>query len=143
MKMFRTIGIVVVCVCLIAGVGLYFKWFTISGSSTDVRLSTDKNKVDKDVNAAKDEVHKVLGDKTGDKTMVGTIQEIEAAKEELTVRDYRNQDVRMKLDPATKIKIIDQPGSFSDLKFADPVSVTYETNKDGNVVRTITVAKKL
>jgi multidrug efflux pump subunit AcrB len=144
MMMFRTIGIVVVCLCLIAGAGLYFKWFTITASTIDSRtpdlhLSIDKDKVDKDVKTAKEELNNLLGDKT----VEGTIRDIETAKEELTIRDSRNQDVRMKLDPATKIKIIDKAGSFSDLKTADPVSVTYETKKDGNVARTITVAKKL
>lgn len=151
--MFRTIGIVVVCLGLAFGLGLYFQWFTIAASNTDsrtsdVRVAIDKNKVDKDVKAVKDKVdkaEKAVNDEfhnlLGDKTMEGTIQKIETAKEELTVRDNKNQDVTIKLDPATKIKISDKAGALSDLKTDDPVSVKYETKKDGNVARTITVAK--
>ncbi len=141
--MFRTIGIVVVCLCLVGGAGLYFNWFTISPSNTDsqsgVRLSMNKDKVENAEKSVKDEYHNLFGDKT----MKGTIREIEPANKELIVRDNANKDVTIKLDAATKITIIDKDGSFVDLKTDDPVSVKYESNKDGNVARTITVAKKL
>jgi len=136
--MFRTIGIVVVCLCLIAGAGYYFNWFTFTASNTDARMAINKPKIEKDVKAVKDEFHSLLGDKTMD----GTIQGIETAKEELTVRDNKDHDVMVKVDTATKIKISDKAGSFADLKTDDAVSVMYETKKDGNVAKTITVAKK-
>jgi hypothetical protein len=143
MMMFRTIGIVVVCLCLIAGAGFFFKWITFTASNADtqkpdVHLTINKDKIDKDMKAAEDKLPNLFGDKTMD----GTIQGIETAKEELTVRDKKDHDVMVKVDTATKINISDKAGSFADLKTDDAVSVKYEAKKDGNLAKTITVAKK-
>jgi hypothetical protein len=138
---------------VVAGVGLYFKWFTISasndGNEPDVHLSVNKPKIDSDVNAVKksvakgeekvaDKVHSLLGEKS----ITGTIHEIESSKQELTILDNKKQDVTIKVDGATRITIADKSSSFSDLKGDDSVSVKYEAKKDGNVAKAITVLKK-
>jgi hypothetical protein len=151
---FGTIGIVAVCLLVLAGLGLYFGWFSISTSTTgrdapDVHLTLNKPKVKQDVKAAEegakhsaravtDQVHDLLGEKT----IVGPIHEIAVAKQELTIQDKEKQDVTIKVVASTSIKIGDKDSSFSDLTADDPVSVKYEAKKDGNVAKTITVQKK-
>jgi len=145
--MFRTIGIIVVCLCLIGGVGYYLNWFSFSETKTDnkgieihgkintPKIQTDLKKVEE---KASDEIHHLFGEKT----IVGTIQKIDSASEELTIRDKKDKDVTVKLETGTKIKIMDKAGTLSDLKAEDSVSVTYEAKKDGNVAKTVTVSKK-
>jgi len=147
-------GLLVLVLCVFAGVGLYLKWFTISASTTeghdpDVHLSVNKEKVKEDINVVKEDVKSGAGKLaekvhglTGAKTLEGTIQQIETAKQELTILDSKKQDVTVKVDAATKIKIADKDSSFGDLATNDPVSVHYEAKKDGNVATTITVQKK-
>jgi hypothetical protein len=137
-----------------AGVGLYLNWFTISASRTDgkdpdVHLSVNKEKVKEDLNVVKEDVKYGAGkvaekvhSLTGEKTLEGPIQHIDAAKQQLTLLDNKKQDVTIQVDAATKIKIADKDGSFGDLAADDAASVKYEAKKDGNVAKTITVQKK-
>jgi len=148
-----TFGLVVLCLCVVAGVGLYFKWFTISASNDnnepDVHLSVNKPKIDSDIKSVKksvatgeekvaEKVHNLLGEKT----IAGTIHQIESSKQELTILDNKKQDVTIKVDAATRITIADKSSYFSDLTTDDSVSVKYEAKKDGNFAKTITVPKK-
>jgi len=134
--MFRIIGILVLCLCVVAGVGYYFNWFSFStsnndGKKADLHLTFNKDK-------AQDDIHRLQGEKT----IKGDIHQTEAAKQEFTILDSQNQDVTIKVASTTKIKIDDKDGAFADLKAGDPVVVKYEANKDGNSARTITVSKK-
>jgi hypothetical protein len=145
----------VLCLLVVGGVGLYFQWFSISASNTesgtpDIHLKVNKDKFQEDMKIVKedakhgaekikDEVHGLLGEKK----LAGTIQQVEVARQELTVLDNKKQDVTIKVDAATKIKIGDKEGTFDDLKADDPVSGMYEATRDGNVARTITVSRKL
>jgi hypothetical protein len=137
--MFRIIGIVVVCLLLLFGLGVYFQWFTFSTSNTngnrpDIHVGVNKDKIEEDLKPVKGLF--------GSKTVEGTIQKIEPVKKELTILDKQKKDVTIKVDEASKIKIGDKDGSaFSDLKVGDPVSVKYDTKKDGNDAKTITVTK--
>jgi hypothetical protein len=150
---FGMIGVVAVCLLVVAGLGLYFKWFSISsntgGDTPDVNVSLNKPKVEHDVKAAEESAKhgaKSVSDKVhglfGEKTIVGPIHEITSDKQELTILDNDKKDVTIKVVASTSIKIGDKASSFSDLKGDDPVSVKYEAKKDGNVARTITVQKK-
>jgi len=148
-----TIGLLTLCLCLAAGVGLYLHWFTISASSPDgkdpdVHLSVNKDKVKEDMNTVKEDVKYGAGKVaekvhlSGEKTLVGPIHHLDADKQQLTLLDNQKQDVAIQVDAATKIKIADKDGTFADLAADDPVSVKYEAKKDGNVAKTITVQKK-
>jgi hypothetical protein len=148
------LGVAAVILVVLAGIGYYLKWFSVSASSTDknspdVHLTLNKDKVKEDVKAVeKDLQHdaKLVSDKVhglfGEKSVVGPIREITAATKELTVRDDKKQDVTVKVVASTSIKVNDKDGAFSDLKTDDPVTVKYEATKDGNVARTVTVQKK-
>lgn len=157
--MMRTLGWIVLCLCVVAGFGLYFGWFTVSASkaSTDnvsndnasndkggneqrntappnIHLTINKDKFKEDVAAVKEKV-------TG-KTIEGQIHRIETARQELTVLGKQDQMVTVKVDAATRIRISDKDGSFGELKTDDRVSVTYEANKDVNMAKTVTVSNK-
>jgi hypothetical protein len=149
-----TFGLFALGLCVFAGIGLYLHWFTISASRTDgkesdIHLSVNEGKVKEDMNTVKEEIkhgaekvnEKVHG-LSGGKTLEGTIQKVETARQELTILDNRKQEVTIKVDAATKIKIADKDGSFGDLGADDTVSVEYEAGKDGNVAKTIAVQKK-
>ena len=141
--MVRTFGWVVLCLCVVFGIGLYLGWFSISASNTDgeksdLHLSVNKNKVHEDVDALKKKGQNLLVEKT----IEGPIHQIMLDTRELSMFDIQKQEVTIKVDTATRIKIGDQDALFSDLKAGDPASVMYEAKKDGNVARTITVSKK-
>jgi hypothetical protein len=139
--MFRLIGIVVLCLLVLGGLGLYFKWFGFSasneGNRPDLHLTVDKTKVKEDLNVVKEKYHSLLGEKT----VEGAMHHIETASQELTILDGQNKDVTIKVDAATKIKIGDKDGAFSDLKDGERAHVTYDVKKDGNSAQTITVPK--
>ena len=147
-------GLLVLCLCVVAGVGFYLNWFTFSASSAkdknpDVHLSVNKNKVKEDIKIVEEDVKYGAGkvvekvhSLTGEKTFEGPIQHIDAAKQQLTFLDKQKKDVTIQVDAATKIKIADKDGAFSDLAADDTVTVKYEAKKDGNVAKTITVQKK-
>jgi hypothetical protein len=152
-NLLRTIGLIVVCLCVLAGVGLYFGWFTVSasnvdGTKPDVHVTLNRGKAQDDANAIKagvkqsvegtqEKAHNLLSETT----VAGTIREMDAARQELTIRDDMNRDVTIKVNLMTRIKLGDRKGSFGDLKVLNPVSVVYETMKEGNVAKTITVSK--
>jgi hypothetical protein len=148
-----TFGLIVLCLCVLGGVGLYLKWFTISasndGNEPNVHLSVNKPKIDSDIKAMEksvangeekvvEKVHSLLGEKT----IAGTIHQMESSKQELTILDNKKQEVTIKVDAATRITIAGKSSSFSDLTADDSISVNYEAKKDGNFARTITVLKK-
>jgi len=142
-SMVRTFGWVVLCLCVVFGIGLYLGWFSISSSNTegdksDVHVSVNKGKVHEDVDALKKKGHNLLGEKT----LEGPIHQIMMATQEMSMLDVQKQEVTIKVDAATRIKIGDKDASFGELSAGDPASVMYEAKKDGNVARTITVSKK-
>jgi len=51
--MMRTFGWLVLCLCLLAGVGYYLDWFNFSASF-------NREKIKEDLNAAKDKVQGLL-----------------------------------------------------------------------------------
>ena len=141
--MIRTFGWIVLCLCVVFGIGLYLGWFSISASNTDgnksdVHVSVNKGKVHEDVDALKKKGHNLLGEKT----LEGPIHQIMMATQELSMFDSEKQEVTIKVDAATRIKIGDKDASLSDLTAGDSASVMYEAKKDGNVARTITVSRK-
>jgi len=137
---FRMIGFVAVCLVVLAGVGLYLDWFSITLNKPKVKedVKAVEEGAKHGATAVTDKVHDMLGEKT----IVGPIHEIATAKQELTILDKEKQDVTIKVVASTSIKIGDKDGSFSDLTADDPVSVKYEAKKDGNVAKTITAQKK-
>jgi len=157
--MMRTLGWIVLCLCVLAGFGLYFEWFTVSASkgSTDKentdKGSTDKENTDKgntdspnihvtiDKEKFKEDIAAVKEKVTG-KSIDGQIRRIETTRQELTILGKQAQEVTIKVDASTKIKIGDKDASFGDLKIDDPVSVKYDATKDGNIARTVTVSNK-
>jgi uncharacterized protein YxeA len=61
--MARFLGILLVIVLIIAGVGYYLEWFTLSthdsGQNTDVKISLDKKKVQEDEERAKEKAREL------------------------------------------------------------------------------------
>jgi len=152
--MLRWLGLIVLCLLVVGGVGLYFQWFSISASSTDsgkpdIHVNVNKAKFQEDMKTVKEgakhgaeKVKEAAHSLLGEKTVEGTIHQIETARQEMTVLDNEKQDVTIKVDATTKIMIGDKDCAFSDLKADDPVSVLYEATRGGNAARTITVSRK-
>jgi len=137
--MMRTLGWIVLCQAVLAGFGLYFGWFSVSGSKAntdtpDVKVTFNKGKFKEDIAAVKEKV-------TG-KSIEGQIRHIETARQELTIVGKQTQEETVKVDATTKIKIGDKDGSFGDLKIDDRVSVMYEATKEGNVAKSVAVSNK-
>lgn len=51
--MIRTLGWIMLCLCVVFGIGLYFGWFSISASNADLQLSINKDKIHEDADALK------------------------------------------------------------------------------------------
>jgi hypothetical protein len=56
--MMRKFGWLVLCLCVLAGIGYYLDWFSFSAS-------LNKDKFKEDMNTVKEKVHDVGGEKTG------------------------------------------------------------------------------
>jgi hypothetical protein len=141
-RMFKIIGVLVVCLLIVLGLGVYFKWFTVStsnaeGNRTDLHVGVNKDKIQEDLKAVKEGAQGLFGAKTSE----GTVQQIDVSKQELTIVDKQQKELNLKADAGTKVKIADKDAAFGDLKVGDSVSATYDAKKEGNHAKTITVTK--
>lgn len=57
--MMRAFGWLVLCLCLLGGIGYYFEWFTFSAS-------INKEKVKEDIDTVKDKLHGKTGEKASE-----------------------------------------------------------------------------
>jgi hypothetical protein len=103
-----------------------------------------------DVNAAKDTIKddvQKLRDKAPDKgktpspgqSVEGTICTIDPRNHMLTVLGDKNEEVTVRMDAATRIRVGDKEGTLADLKIGDSAAVTYESDKGEKVAKGVTV----
>lgn len=154
--MMRTIGWIVCSLVVVAGIGLYFGWFTLStskgstdkGSTEKDKTSTDKENTDApnlNLTINKDKFKEdmtAVKEKFTGKSIEGQIRRIETSRQEFTIFGKETQEVTVKVDGYTKIKFGAKEGSFGELKVDDRVSVNYEATKSGNVAKTIAVSNR-
>ncbi|OAI54218.1 hypothetical protein AYO44_15320 [Planctomycetaceae bacterium SCGC AG-212-F19] len=145
-------------VVLVLGVGAawWFGWWNISTASnidngkSEVRLSVDKDKVKHDVSAVEDKVkggvqgltpghHDPAKASAPGQPVAGTIRTIDAGNHSLTVMSDKNEEVTVRTDAATRIRIRDKDAAFLDLKIGDRAAVTYDPAKGGQQAKTVTV----
>jgi hypothetical protein len=151
-----TLAVVLVIGC---GTAYWLHWWRIStvpsndNSKTEVRLTVDKDKMTEDVNAAKGTIKddvQGLKEKTHEKrktpssgqSVEGTIHTLDPSNLKLTVMSDMNEEVRVRTETATRIRVGDKEGTLADLKIGDAVIVTYELDKGEKVAKTITVKKR-
>lgn len=148
-------------VALLVGVGAawWFQWWNVSTGPSDkgkseVRLTVDKDKVKHDVATAEDKIKEgVHGFKPGhhekDKTLVqgapvtGTIRTIAADNRSLTMMNDKNEEVTVRMDAATRVRVGDKEGTLADLRIGDRAAVTYESDKEDRVAKSVTLEKRL
>jgi hypothetical protein len=99
-------------------------------------IATDKKKMDKDIAVAKrsfaDGVHHLKEegrDRDNDLTIgqprvAGTIRAVDPVHHLLTVIGSENEQVTVRTDDATKIRVAGQDGTITDLKVGDRAVVT-------------------
>lgn len=145
-------------VALVVGVGTawWFGWWNISTASnidkgkSEIRLTVDKDKAKHDVGAAEEKIKGgVQGLKPGHhetakalaqgQPVAGTIRTIDAGNHSLTVMSDKNEEVTVRTDAATRIRVRDKDAAFIDLKIGDRAAVTYESEKSGQPAKTVTV----
>jgi len=139
------IALLLICIIAVGG-AFYLGWLNVSTADSydnrrrEVTLTIDKEKVKEDIDAVKQKAGEV-GEKIGQtskdvltlgKTVNGQLQEVDAAKKEVTVKSSDGKEtVTVKVDEQTKIKVGDKDGaSLSELKSGDPVTLVY-VPKDG------------
>jgi hypothetical protein len=155
---FITLVVLLVVGC---GVAYWLHWWRISkappndNGETEVRLTMDKDKMNKDVNAAKgtikDDVEK-LKERAHEKgeaqpqakelLVEGTIRAIDPSKHTLTVTNDKKEEVAVRTDADTRIRVGDKEGTLADLKIGDAATVTYESAKGEKAAKSVTVKKR-
>ena len=143
------------------GVAYWLHWWGISktppndNGETAVRLTVDKDKMNKDVNAAKaaikDDVEKLkegahekgeAQPQAKELLVEGTIRAIDPGNHMLTVRNDKKEEVAVRTDADTRIRIGDKEGTLADLKIGDSATVTYESAKGEKAAKSVTVKKR-
>lgn len=159
---------VVLLVAVGVGAAFYLGWLNFStayspdNSQSEVRLTLDKEKVKEDIEAVKKKARettekisegaKDIKEKATDvkervdtvvlgKTLDGTLESVDLGKNELTVTGKDGKDnLTVKVDGQTKIRVGDRDGTMADLKKGDSVSVTHML-KDGVDVALVVIVK--
>src|SRR5579884_601042 len=156
----RAICIIVVVVLVVGcGVAYWLHWWRVdtapsnADGKTRVQLTVDKDKMNKDVNAAegtikddveklKERVHEKGKAQTQELLVEGTIRAIDPSNHTLTVMNDEKKEVAVKTDTATRIHVGDKEGTLADLKIGDSATVTYESAKGEKAAKSVTVKKK-
>ncbi len=143
----RAICIVVVVVLVVGcGVAYWLHWWRVEtvpsndDGKTKVQLTVDKDKMNKDVNAAEGTIKndvQGLKEKTHEKekapaagqSVEGTIHTLDPSSLMLTLMSDKNEEVTVQTDTATRIRVGDKEGTLADLKIGDSTTVTYELDK--------------
>jgi hypothetical protein len=55
----------------------------------------------------------------------------------------KNEEVTVRVDDGTRIRVDDKKGTLTDLKIGDRVAVTYESGKGDKPAKSVTVEKRL
>lgn len=156
----RAICIIVVVVLIVGGgVAYWLHWWRIDtvpsqdDGETKVQLTVDKDKMNKDVRSAKgtikDDVEK-LKEGVHEKRKAqprgllveGTIRAIDPGNHTLTLMNGENEEVTVRTDAATRIRVGEKEGTLADLKIDDSASVTYESAKGEEAAKSVTVKKR-
>ena len=147
---------VVVLLVVGCGVAYWLHWWRIdtAPSNTDgettVKLTVDKDKMKKDVNAAQGTIEDDVDDlkakvgkaKSQGLLVEGTIQAIDPSKQTLTVMNDKNEEVAVRTDADTQIRVGDREATLADLKIGDSATVTYESAKGKKTAKSVTVKKR-
>jgi Cu/Ag efflux protein CusF len=153
--------IVFVVLVLVAGCGLayWLNWWHVGtvpskddDGKTKYELTVDKDKINEDVKSAKgtikEEVDKLKsgvqdkGQAPSQSLLVeGTIRAIDSDKHTLTVMNDKDDEIAVKTDESTRIRVGDKDGKLADLKVGDKASVSYETAKGEKTAKSVTVKK--
>jgi hypothetical protein len=155
----RTICIIVVVVLIVgAGVAYWLHWWRVDtvpnkdDGETKVQMTMDKNKMNKDVNVAKgkitEDVEKMKAKvhdngkaQPAEVPVEGTIRAIDPSNHTLTVMNDKNEEVVVRTDAATRIRVGDKEGTLADLKIGESATVTYESAKGEKAAKSVTVKK--
>lgn len=150
---------VVVIVVVGCGVAYWLRWWHIdtvpsnTNGETGVQLTVDKDKMNKDVNAAKgtiaedaekmkEKVHEKGKTQSQGSFVEGTILALDPSSHTLTVRNDKKEEVAVKTDAATQIRVGDKEGTLANLQIGDSVYVSYEVVKGEKTAKSVTVKKR-
>jgi hypothetical protein len=146
----------VVALTVSFGAAWWFGWWNVSTASnsnngkSEVRLTVDKDKVKHDLATAEDkfkEEVQALKPRHDEPAKAlapshpvqGTIRTIDTGNHSLTVMSDKNEEVTVRTDAATRIRVRDKDAAFLDLKIGDRAGVTYESEKGDQPAKTVTV----
>ena len=156
----RAICIIVVVVLIVGGgVAYWLHWWRVDtvpskdDGETKVELTMDKNKMNKDVNAAKgkimedveklkETVHEKGKAQPAEVLVEGTVCAIDPSNHTLTVRNDKNEEVVVRTDAVTRIRVGDKEGTLADLKIGESATVTYQSTKGEETAKSVTVKKR-
>jgi len=152
---------ILVVVVLIAGGGVayWLHWWRVEtvpskdDGETKVQLTVDKDKMNKDVSAAdgkikedveklKEAVHEKGKAHPAEVLVEGTIHAIDPSNHTLTVMRDKNEEVVVRTDAATRIRVGDNEGTLADLTIGESATVGYESAKGEKVAKSVTVKKR-
>jgi len=163
--------VLVVVVLLVLGTSVYMNWLNFSVArqpdQTELKIVLDKEKIREDLGKARDKVEAVketvqekageitegVKEKAGDlkepmiqnlaglKTVRGTLDAVDAAKNRVTVNSTDDK-VTVLVNAETKVRLGERDGTLADLGPGMPVMVVYSLKDGANLARTIQVETK-
>jgi hypothetical protein len=151
----RAIRIIVLLLLVaLVGLGFYRDWFhfTREQSPEDgkeaVRLEVNKDKIQQDLNKAKQQAGKI-GAEVKDKLSVhsttetakGAITKVEDANHHFLLRTSEQKELTIQVEPTSRIRLRDTQIQLQDLRVGDQVTVTYQVKEGKNIAQTVTVER--
>ena len=105
-------------------------------------ISFDSEKAQEDAVAARRRAGEVLAPQAAQEQMVqGTIVEIKAEPDSLTVRSADERNIPVQLSAATTVRFHDGAGSLKDLHIGDRASIRYWPEYGRNVAQVVIVER--
>jgi hypothetical protein len=143
---------VLCCVAIVAALGFYLDWFNLRTTRTadnqsEVTLSVDRDRVKEDVAAVRkraDEVTGKVSEYFADHTVEGVVESVNPADGTLNLKpnDQKQPVISLRVDKDTKIQMGDAGGkdrTLSDVQTGNRATVVYETRKEYNRAKSITI----
>ncbi len=134
--MLRFLGVILLLVLVLAGVGLWRGWFSLSSTTNEsgkksYTIEVDEDKLGEDVDRVKDKLAKVTS---------GAIEKIDAAANTITVKTEAG-DVEVPVDESTSFKLGDDVIKLGDLKPGDRLRIDWREVDGKKIAGTITAER--
>lgn len=153
--MVRTLGFLALLLIIVAGIGFYKGWFSLTttrddGNQVNINLTVNKDKLKEDVSRARDKAREIAARAaegtpktpapTDQQTITGRINRVETDSQRLVV-SIGIVSVPFQLNPATRVRVNNRDGRVADLRPGDQAAVTFKVENGKNAATTVAVSR--